>query len=136
MNIDYVKYLRVNSTPAEKFFWKFVRNKQFHDLKFRRQHPIGNYIVDFCCTSIKAIIEIDGDTHSSNQDRQKDCIRTHFLSKLGYNVFRYNNRDVLSNIDGVIKDLESKLPLLLPLKEGERKNNSASHKARQAKKWK
>ena len=96
---------RRNPTPAEKKFWAIVANGQFHNLKFRKQHGIGNYIVDFCYPAEKLIIEIDGDIHATG-------IRTKYLKSLGYKIIRYNNSDVLNNTDGVFQDLSKKLSLL------------------------
>lgn len=101
--------LRRNSTQAELKFWQNVRNKQILNLRFRKQHSIGNYIVDFYCPNKKLIIEIDGDTHSGELSERYDNRRTAYLVALGYNVIRYNNRDVLTNIEGVFADLITKL---------------------------
>lgn len=93
-------------------FWSKVANKQYLDLKFRKQHGIGNYIVDFYCSAKKLVIEIDGDSHFQNKNLSKDLERTEYLQSLGYIVIRYNNDDVLNNIDGVFEDLKSKLSFL------------------------
>ena len=98
--------LRKDLTPAEKLFWAKVSNRQFLGLKFRRQHAVGNYIVDFYCPKYRLIIEIDGDTHALSVE--KDRQRTKYLESLEYKVVRYNNRDVLNNIEGVFKDLIDK----------------------------
>lgn len=100
--------LRRNQTPAEKLFWSKILNKQFKGLKFIKQHGIDRYIVDFCCRSKKIIIEIDGDSHATNQGIKIDKERTRFLESLGYRIIRYNNRDVLNNIEGVFADLSEK----------------------------
>jgi very-short-patch-repair endonuclease len=97
--------LRRNQTPAEKIFWSKISNKQFHGLKFVKQHGIGKYIVDFCCRSKKMIIEIDGDSHATTDGIKSDIERSEYLKTLGYRIIRYNNRDVLNNIDGVFEDL-------------------------------
>ncbi|OGE77979.1 MAG: hypothetical protein A2751_01915 [Candidatus Doudnabacteria bacterium RIFCSPHIGHO2_01_FULL_46_14] len=96
-------------TPAEKLFWSKIANRQFSNLKFRKQHGIGNYIVDFYCPEKKLIIEIDGDSHA---DSKTDPARSKYLENLGYEIARYNNRDVLYNIDGVFEDLLTKLSSL------------------------
>lgn len=101
--------LRHNLTSAEKLFWSKVANHEFQNFKFRKQHGIGSYIVDFYCPARKLIIEIDGDTHAIDKAIEQDRVRTDYLRSLGYNMIRYNNRDVLANIDGVFEDLTNKL---------------------------
>lgn len=96
--------LRNNMTKAE---WKLrgnIRNKQL-DLRFRRQHPIGNYIVDFIALKIELVIEIDGAQHCESIIEEKDEIRTLYLEELGLKVIRFNNYEVLTNIDGVIAEI-------------------------------
>lgn len=102
--------LRHNLTPPERLFWSKVANRNFFDLKFRKQHGIGEYIVDFYCSEKSIIIELDGDSHASSQERDEK--RTNYLSGLGYTIVRYQNRDVLNNISGVMEDLARKLRLL------------------------
>ena len=101
--------LRHNTTFAEQIFWPRVAGQQFAGLKFRRQHGIGNSIVDFYCPGKKLIVEIDGDTHAERQIQQEDKERTAYLESLGYTVIRYNNRDIMNNVDGVFEDLTNKL---------------------------
>lgn len=98
--------LRKNLTPQERKLWNILRNNQFHNLEFRRQHPIGNYIVDFICRSKKLIIEIDGGQHNKDFNIQYDKQRTIFFEKLGFKVIRFWNNDIDNNIDGVIWELE------------------------------
>ena len=92
--------------PAEKLFWAKVGDRQLSNLKFRRQHAIGNYIVDFYCPGKKLVIEIDGDTHA---DPTIDFERDQYIKSLGYSIVRYQNREVLRNIEGVFEDLVRKL---------------------------
>lgn len=99
-------------TPAEKLFWSKVSNRQFYNLKFRRQHGIGPYIADFYCSEKRLIVEIDGDSHFNEMNIAKDRVRTKYLESFGYNVIRYNNLDVIKNIQGVFEDLSKKLSLL------------------------
>jgi len=98
--------LRHETTPAEQIFWARVVNRQFLNLKFRRQHGIGNYIVDFYCAEKGLIIEIDGDTHA---DSQTDAARTEYLNSLGYRVIRCPNRDIIHNVEGVFEDLARRI---------------------------
>ena len=97
--------LRKNSTPQELKLWKLLRNHQYHNLGFKRQHPIGNYIVDFVCKEKFIIIEIDGGQHNSEQDIIKDNERTTFLEAKGYQVVRFWNNEIDSNIEGVFEKL-------------------------------
>ena len=101
--------LRRNMSPAEKLFWSKVANRQFLNLKFRKQHGVGPYVVDFYCPSVQLITEIDGDTHFGKENEARDAKRTEYLMSLGYRIIRYNNLDVLNNIDGVFQDLENKI---------------------------
>ena len=106
--VEKAKELRKNQTPLEKKFWYDVLyNKSFKNLKWTRQKPIDNYIVDFFCDELMLAIELDGDTHS-NQVKY-DIERTKNLNKLGIEVIRYNNKDIYNNIEGVYLDLEEKV---------------------------
>lgn len=106
--------LRHNATPAEKVFWAIISDRKLFGLKFRRQHGIGPYIVDLYCAALKLIIEIDGDSHGTLEGIEVDKKRTAYLESLGYILIRYNNLDVLSNLDGVFDDLTSKIKKLRP----------------------
>ena len=102
--------LRHDLSPPERLFWSKVANRNFFGLKFRKQHGIGDNIVDFYCSDKTVIVELDGDSHVSS--KEYDTERTNYLSGLGYTVIRYANRDVLHNIDGVMEDLAKRLNLL------------------------
>jgi very-short-patch-repair endonuclease len=97
------KELRRNPTPAERKLWMKLRGKQLCDLKFRRQHPIDRYIVDFCCVARKLAIEIDGHSHGSQVEY--DRARTAYLQDRGYTVVRFTNRQVLSQLDAVLAEI-------------------------------
>ena len=95
---------RKNPTPAEATFWNEVlRMRQFATFKFLRQKPIAGYIVDFYCSELQLIIEIDGDSHAETVEY--DIERTKVLNSLGLTVVRYTNSEVLSNIPGVHENL-------------------------------
>ena len=95
---------RNDPSPAEKRIWyEVLCRKQFEGYKFTRQKPLGGYIVDFYCSKLRLVIEIDGDSHAEN--REYDKARTKVLSQYGLRVLRYTNRDVLNNIEGVDRDL-------------------------------
>ncbi|PIZ57040.1 DNA methyltransferase [bacterium (Candidatus Torokbacteria) CG_4_10_14_0_2_um_filter_35_8] len=96
--------LRRDRTKAEAILWSRLRNRQL-GYKFRRQYGIGKYVVDFCCPSVKLVVELDGGIHNSPEQAIKDRRRQKFLEDLGLRVKRYLNKDVASNLDDVLKDL-------------------------------
>ena len=98
--IVFARELRKNSTIAERKLWHTLRSKNFMGLKFRRQEPIGNYIVDFVCYEKKLIVELDGGQH--NEFSEKEIPRTKALEKEGYKILRFWNSDVINNIEGVL----------------------------------
>ncbi len=91
------RQLRKNQTKAEEIFWELVRNKKFNGLKFRRQHQIGSYIVDFYCHSEKLIIELDGEVHNTEERKKHDKKRDAYLTAIGNKVLRFKNEDLLNN---------------------------------------
>lgn len=93
--------LRKNSTIQERKLWQLLRNRNFNNLKFKRQLPIGEYIVDFVCEEKKIIIELDGGQHNLPENIKLDNIRTEFLESKGYKVLRIWNKDFNENLDGV-----------------------------------
>ena len=90
-------------TTAENALWKVLRGRQLEGLKFRRQHPFGNYILDFVCLEIMLVIEVDGGQHTEN--REYDTQRTEELQKAGYRVLRFWNNQVLQQIESVKEKL-------------------------------
>ncbi|NKB48270.1 MAG: DUF559 domain-containing protein [Alphaproteobacteria bacterium] len=103
MTVGQARKLRRETTVAEAHLWKHLRNRNLAGLKFRRQHPIGRYIADFCCEEEKLVVELDGGQHAGDADRDEE--RTRYIEKFGYRVVRYWNSEVLSNIDGVLADI-------------------------------
>ncbi len=101
--INQVRELRKNQTKAEEIFWEMVRNKGFLGLKFRRQHQIGHYIVDFYCHSERLIIEFDGEVHNTSVQRKKDEKRDKYLKSLGNKVLRFSNAELIENTGNVLK---------------------------------
>jgi very-short-patch-repair endonuclease len=100
-NIAKCRKLRKNQTDAEKKLWAILRNRQFAGVKFRRQFPVGRYILDFYSPQYKLGIEADGGGHYEDKGRQRDELRTSELSKLGVKILRFSDLDILNNIDGV-----------------------------------
>lgn len=99
-------------TDAETLFMKELRNRRLKGYEFRRQHPIAGFITDFFCLESKHVVELDGDYHNDQQQRQYDEGRTHELAELKIRVIRFTNREVLENLDQVLdqilKHLESR----------------------------
>lgn len=91
-------------TPAEKKLWHRIRKGQLKGRHFRKQHAVGNYIVDFFCTKSKLVIEVDGDSHADRVEY--DARRTQWLSEeKGYLVIRFTNNEIYHNIDVVLKQI-------------------------------
>jgi very-short-patch-repair endonuclease len=97
--------LRSKQTPAEQLIWAKLRGNQIHGLKFRRQHGIDSFIVDFFCPERALVIEVDGDVHATKNKIKKDRQRENTLHSLGIKVIRYNNDDILHNLMGVLEDI-------------------------------
>ena len=97
--------LRKNMTKQERLLWQFLRKKNINGLKFRRQYPIGKYIVDFICNEKRLIIEIDGGQHNENQNIVYDKERTKYLETKGFKVIRFWNLDIENNIEGVYQEI-------------------------------
>ena len=98
--------LRNNKTDAEKYLWYELKGKQLADRKFRRQHSVGNYILDFYCTEERLAIELDGEHHYEGEQMAYDLERTKYLQSLGIKVLRFKNGDVLFDRDRVVKEIE------------------------------
>ncbi len=96
--------LRNNSTLAEVLLWNQLKARKMRGYQFMRQKPIGNYIVDFFCSKLKLVIEIDGDSHSNKQDY--DLKRQQELEALGLSFLRFYDRDVKQNMSGVLQTIE------------------------------
>ena len=103
--LEFAKTMRQNATDAENLMWQLLRNKCFMNLKFRRQHVIKPYIVDFYCHEIGLVIELDGSQHGTVDAIEYDAERTKFLEALGLKVVRYWNHEVLSQADFVLENL-------------------------------
>jgi very-short-patch-repair endonuclease len=98
--------LRKNSPDTEKYLWKYLRGKQLEGFKFRRQHLIGRYIVDFVDLEKKVIIEVDGGQHLK---KKKDKLRDKWLEEQGYQVLRFWDNEVLKNIESVLEAIREKI---------------------------
>ncbi|WP_162055350.1 endonuclease domain-containing protein [Pontibacter pamirensis] len=95
--------LRNNMTPAEEELWRLLRKHKLSGHKFRRQHSIGSYIVDFYCASEKLVIEVDGSVHDSAEAVANDKVRDETLQHLGYKIVRIRNSEVFDYPEQVLK---------------------------------
>jgi len=109
---NYARKNRQNQTMPEKKIWYEILSRKQTGYKFLRQHSIGSYIPDFYCRELKLIIEIDGDSHSVQEDY--DIVRTSYFETRGLSVCRFTNRDVLSNIDGIKEYLHNEISKATP----------------------
>ena len=109
-NLVFRRQLRQDATKAEKILWQNLRNKRFGGLKFKRQHGIGPFIVDFYHPESRTIIEIDGDIHFvEDLNIQKDKDRELWFKKNGYRILRYNNVDIYGNLDWILREIYHEL---------------------------
>lgn len=102
--------------------WQFFHSKRFMKLKFRRQHVIALYIVDFYCHELGLAIELDGSQHGTDDGKEYDVERTKFLETLGFRVLRYWNNNVLGRTDVVLEDLWRKCSELIHTSSTKREN--------------
>ena len=93
------RILRATPTDAEIRLWSRLRRKQLEGFRFRRQHPLGPYVVDFFCPDAKVVVEVDGGQHA---DSASDAARTRWIEARGYRIVRFWNNDVLANTEGVL----------------------------------
>ena len=106
-------------TETEKILWQAIRNRKISGFKFRRQHPVGQFIVDFYCVEARLVIEVDGEIHNKSEAKERDANRTAELESLGLKVLRFQNQEVDENIERVIEMIIKNLPIL-PLSKLER----------------
>jgi len=107
--LNCARSLRRSQTPQEIILWSRLRDRTCKNLKFRRQYPIGSYILDFVCLKRKLVIELDGCQHKIKEQKTHDKLRTQFLEEEGFRVLRFWNNDVNKNLDGVIFKIEESL---------------------------
>lgn len=104
-NFEYARQNRVNSTPAESALWEELRNKKLKGYKFRRQHPVGLFILDFYCHTAKLAIEIDGEYHLEQEQQIYDRARTELLNQAGIKELRFSNQDILTNLSSALETI-------------------------------
>jgi very-short-patch-repair endonuclease len=105
---EFAKQNRKNMTPSEQALWNALR-KSLGSWRFRRQHPIGDYIADFICLSEKLVVEVDGEYHNTEEQRIDDKVRTHSLRQMGFRVIRFSNQEVDADIISVIRRIKEEL---------------------------
>lgn len=98
--------LRSKSTAIEKAFWNAVRGNKL-GYKFRRQHSIGGYILDFYCPMKRLIIELDGKSHDSKIQKEYDMVRDKFFTDLEYKVLRFTNKEIKDELSEVLKKIQN-----------------------------
>jgi very-short-patch-repair endonuclease len=103
------KELRRDLTPAEASLWKILQRSQVCGKKFRRQHSVGNYILDFYCPECRLAVELDGQTHFYTKTWENDCRRTEYLERLQIRVLRFENRDVFEHLEWVLRTISEHL---------------------------
>jgi very-short-patch-repair endonuclease len=107
---DFARTLRANATDAERVLWRALRGKQMW-ARFRRQHALGPYVLDFACVAQRLVVEVDGGQHNGSA---RDAVRDAWLSSRGWRVLRFWNNDVMSNMDGVLRVICDALAALPP----------------------
>jgi len=103
------KQLRYTQTEAEQKLWSLLRNRQLKGKKFRRQHPIADYVLDFYCHECKLAVELDGEHHNQEEVKEYDVARTKFLNESGIKVLRFWNEEVVNDMDKVIERIKDRL---------------------------
>ncbi|MBA3971148.1 MAG: DUF559 domain-containing protein [Bacteroidetes bacterium] len=100
------KVLRERSTDSEKILWQKLKAKKFYGLKFRRQHPINRFIVDFYCDQLKLVIELDGGYHNIPEIQERDAEREFILKEFGLTVIRFTNKEIEKDMPTVLKKIK------------------------------
>jgi very-short-patch-repair endonuclease len=107
--------LRKNMTLAELILWKRLKDRKMFNTKFRKQHPVYIFIVDFYCHEYKLVIEVDGGIHNNNELNEYDLSRTDELNRFGIKVIRFTNDQIVYNIDSVVNKILQTITELAPL---------------------
>ncbi len=107
--LDFARQLRRNATDAERALWRYLRCRGLSNARFRRQHPLGLYVVDFACLEHRLIIELDGGQHDDARHREHDANRTEWLESRGFLVIRFWNHDVLHRTESVLETIAAHL---------------------------
>lgn len=113
---NFARELRKNSTLGEILLWKEIRRRKL-GVQFHRQVPVKDYIIDFYCHEVKLAIEVDGSSHNSSEQKEKDLIRDYNLEQLGITVIRIDDLDVKRNMDSVVRFLKFRIKQIYCSKE-------------------
>ena len=113
---ELARELRKKPTSAEEILWQLLRNRQLLGFKFRRQHQLGDYVVDFFCSDARLVIECDGLVHDRNEQWHHDQIRHAYMVSQDVRVLRFTNQRILNDTESVLDEIVKYLPL--PLGEG------------------
>jgi very-short-patch-repair endonuclease len=100
---EFARQNRLNPTLSEKLLWEKMKRKQINGYDFHRQKPLGDYIFDFYCFELKLLIECDGESHTHYETQKKDRYKEEYAKSIGFYVLRFDDVDVINNIDGVLK---------------------------------
>jgi very-short-patch-repair endonuclease len=103
--VEHARRLRREQTPAEKALWEELRVRRLRGLKFRRQHPIGCFVVDFYCPAEQLVVEVDGGVHEDLSHRAGDAEREQWLSELGLKIVRVSNEVVMSDLQSALRTI-------------------------------
>ena len=117
--LERAREMRHPQTPAEATLWRALRNRNLN-YKFRRQHPIDRFIIDFYCAKANLCIEIDGESHLDPEQQKYDAARTEFLEDLGYKVIRFTNNDVRYTLDAVATEIINTIEKILSAKTNDK----------------
>lgn len=109
---QYGRELRQEATDAEKLLWAELRNRKLNGLKFRRQHPLDKFIVDFYCNEKNLVVELDGGVHDEKINKDYDDARTVMLAGLHIIVLRFKNEEVINDMQGVLKKISDVADML------------------------
>ena len=109
---QYGRELRQEATDAEKLLWAELRNRKLNGLKFRRQHPLDKFIVDFYCNEKNLVVELDGGVHDEKINKDYDDARTVMLAGFNIIVLRFKNEEVINDMQGVLKKISDVADML------------------------
>lgn len=106
IQFEFAQQMRKEPTKAESILWTYLSGKQMQGLKFRRQHPLDNFILDFYCHEIKLSIEVDGEIHQNEMQATYDKERTKYLQDKGINELRFKNETIINRITDALNEIE------------------------------
>ena len=113
-DVAFRRGLRTSATPAEHAFWDLVRERRLDGHKFRRQHQIGGWTVDFACLTRQLVVELDGDVHDLPEQTATDAVRDAWLTNQGWTVLRFRNSELFADPDAVLERVRGVLAASTP----------------------